>query len=174
MIRHPRPIAALGLLALSGVASAAPQVIGNHVGRSGLFPLVASPPGNSFVSAAGAGNEYTPAPGSHTEGQAALGLALFWEEQISSDNTIACATCHKFEAGGGDPRLRFPNTDLGFGSAGVVPDARDPQVRQGDTDQGPAPGHPHDRADDAQLRLRGASLVAGKRRPRASLQRPLD
>lgn len=33
-----------------------------------------------------------------------LGKALFWEEQMSSTNTIACGSCHVFEHGGSDPR----------------------------------------------------------------------
>jgi len=121
MVLIPKPTLLIGLLVLSGTASAVPQVIGNHIGRNGQFPLLATPPGNPFVSAPGAGNEYTPAPGSETELLAALGLALFWDEQLSSDNTVACATCHAPEFGGGDPRDRFPNPDNGFGSAGVLP-----------------------------------------------------
>lgn len=33
-----------------------------------------------------------------------LGKFLFWEEQMSGDNTMACGTCHIHEAGGSDPR----------------------------------------------------------------------
>ena len=33
-----------------------------------------------------------------------LGMALFFEEQLSSTGTVACATCHEFQHGGGDPR----------------------------------------------------------------------
>ncbi|MSR63843.1 MAG: hypothetical protein EXS08_15565 [Planctomycetes bacterium] len=42
-----------------------------------------------------------------------LGQALFFEEQLSSDDTMACATCHQPEAGGGDPRAgrRSPGVD---------------------------------------------------------------
>ncbi len=43
-----------------------------------------------------------------------LGKILFFEEQISGDNTTACATCHMPEAGGGDPRVASPlNTHPG-------------------------------------------------------------
>lgn len=78
----------------------------------GEFPVVAVPEGNPL----------TPA-------KVLLGKALFFEEQLSSDDTMACATCHRFEAGGGDPRPagRHPGVDgrLGtkddeFGSFGVV------------------------------------------------------
>ncbi len=37
-----------------------------------------------------------------------LGKFLFWEEQLSSDNSNACATCHIPEFGGGDPRALDP------------------------------------------------------------------
>ncbi|MFY9341700.1 MAG: cytochrome c peroxidase [Planctomycetota bacterium] len=35
-----------------------------------------------------------------------LGMALFFEEQLSSTSTVACASCHDFTHGGGDPRAR--------------------------------------------------------------------
>jgi cytochrome c peroxidase len=36
--------------------------------------------------------------------KAILGKILFWEEQLSSDDTVACGTCHRSGAGGSDPR----------------------------------------------------------------------
>jgi cytochrome c peroxidase len=74
--------------------SAAAQTIGS-------FPNVAVPPGNAM----------TPA-------KIELGKALFFEEQLSSDNTMACATCHLPESGGADPRAgaRHPGTDGLFGT----------------------------------------------------------
>jgi cytochrome c peroxidase len=36
--------------------------------------------------------------------QDTLGKFLFWEEQLSFDNTMSCGTCHIHEAGGADPR----------------------------------------------------------------------
>ncbi|NJK88633.1 MAG: hypothetical protein HC923_04015 [Myxococcales bacterium] len=36
--------------------------------------------------------------------KALLGKILFWDEQMSSDNTMACGTCHVPSAGGADPR----------------------------------------------------------------------
>ncbi len=39
-----------------------------------------------------------------TAEKAVLGKILFWEEQMSSDNRVACGTCHRPESGGGDPR----------------------------------------------------------------------
>jgi cytochrome c peroxidase len=44
-----------------------------------------------------AGNPVTPQ-------KALLGMALFFEEQLSSTGTVACATCHDLARGGVDPR----------------------------------------------------------------------
>ena len=65
-----------------------------------------------------------------TEEKRILGKALFWDEQLSSDNTVACGTCHIPSAGGSDPRVdmgsRHPglngvygDSDDRFASAGV-------------------------------------------------------
>lgn len=41
-----------------------------------------------------------------------LGKMLFWEEQLSSDHSTACGTCHITEFGGADPRItRMPGLD---------------------------------------------------------------
>jgi cytochrome c peroxidase len=80
----------------------------------GRFPHVVVPPGNPM-----------------TPERILLGKALFFEEQISSDDTVACATCHLPDAGGGDPRAaatvkapgadgRMNTPDDEFGSFGVV------------------------------------------------------
>ena len=54
-----------------------------------------------------------------TEPKRILGKALFWDEQLSSDNTVACGTCHIPSAGGSDPRIdmgsRHPGLDGVFG-----------------------------------------------------------
>jgi len=78
----------------------------------GTFPSVVVPPGNPM-----------------TPGKILLGKALFFEEQMSSDDTMACATCHVLDAGGGESRgaFRHPGADGllntlddEFGSPGVV------------------------------------------------------
>lgn len=48
----------------------------------------------------------SPAPPENptTPAKAVLGKILFWEEQLSSDDSMACGTCHRPEAGGADPR----------------------------------------------------------------------
>ncbi|MCA9322041.1 MAG: hypothetical protein KDB53_14965 [Planctomycetes bacterium] len=63
-----------------------------------------------------------------TPQKAVLGKMLFWDEQLSSDNTVACGTCHRPGQGGTDPRTGVhPGVDgnIGtpddiFGSPGVV------------------------------------------------------
>lgn len=42
--------------------------------------------------------------------KAVLGKILFWDEQLSSDNTVACGTCHRAGAGGSDPRGASPSS----------------------------------------------------------------
>ncbi|HUQ51815.1 MAG TPA: cytochrome c peroxidase [Gammaproteobacteria bacterium] len=61
-----------------------------------------------------------------TEPKRVLGKILFWDEQLSSDGSVACGTCHRPGAGGGDPRSgRHPGIDKGtiddvLGSPGIV------------------------------------------------------
>ncbi len=63
-----------------------------------------------------------------TEEKRVLGKILFWDEQLSSDDTVACGTCHIPAAGGADPRLSdhpgpdglFGTADDTIGSAGIV------------------------------------------------------
>lgn len=53
-----------------------------------------------------------------SESKRVLGKILFWDEQLSSDDTVACGTCHKPAAGGADTRLAInPGFDQIFGSA---------------------------------------------------------
>ncbi len=63
-------------------------------------------------------------------GQAELGKFLFWEEQMSSDNTMACGTCHIHEAGGSDPRS-FEATSINPGPDGLFGTADDIRGSQG-------------------------------------------
>jgi cytochrome c peroxidase len=61
-----------------------------------------------------------------TEEKRILGKVLFWDEQLSADDTVACGTCHLPSAGGADPRAGIhPGTDAGTidnvrGSPGIV------------------------------------------------------
>lgn len=105
----PTPAIPLRILSrpLSLLAAAA---LGSALTAQGPLPQPAVPPGNPI----------TPA-------KTVLGKILFWEEQLSSNNRVACGTCHKTEFGGGDNR-RAPhpgqdgvlgNGDDTFGSPGV-------------------------------------------------------
>lgn len=62
-----------------------------------------------------------------TEPKRLLGKILFWEEQLSFDNTVACGTCHRPGQGAADPRdgrnpgddgVLFTDDDV-LGSEGV-------------------------------------------------------
>ncbi len=72
-----------------------------------------------------------PAENPITPAKAVLGKILFWDEQLSSDNTVTCGTCHIPASGGSDPRIgpatrhpgldgQFNTPDDTFGSLGVV------------------------------------------------------
>ncbi len=79
------------------------------------YPTVTYPPENPY----GAAKEV-------------LGKILFWDEQLSSTNTVACGTCHIPAAGGSDPRSALAgsnhpgpdgilnNFDDNIGSRGVI------------------------------------------------------
>jgi cytochrome c peroxidase len=72
-----------------------------------------------------------PAENPLTEPKRVLGKMLFWDEQLSSDGSIACGTCHRPAHGGADPRVgRNPGVDKGtiddvLGSPGIVALDRD-------------------------------------------------
>lgn len=52
-----------------------------------------------------------------TEPKRVLGKILFWEEQLSSDNTVSCGTCHQSFRSATDPRPAIhPGLDLSFGT----------------------------------------------------------
>ena len=67
-----------------------------------------------------------PAENPITEPKRVLGKILFWDEQLSSDNSVACGTCHRPAWGGADARNAVnPATDPGtiddvHGSPGIV------------------------------------------------------
>ncbi len=51
-----------------------------------------------------------PAGNAITATKAALGKALFWDEQLSSTRTVACGTCHFSTNGGSDSRAIVNNS----------------------------------------------------------------
>lgn len=72
-----------------------------------------------------------PAENPTTEEKRVLGKILFWDEQLSSDDTVACGTCHRPAAGGADPRAGIHPGEL----PGTVDDvAGSPGVRRTDSD----------------------------------------
>jgi len=58
----------------------------------------------------------SPAENPPTLDKALLGKILFWEEQLSSDNTVACGSCHQPGRGFSDPR-----TPANPGPDGIAP-----------------------------------------------------
>lgn len=63
---------------------------------------------------------YAPVENPQTPEKVMLGKFLFWEEQLSSDNSVACGTCHLPEFGGGDgrtPQAINPGIDQSYGTA---------------------------------------------------------
>lgn len=79
---------------------------------SALFLLAAAPQSNPIPAPS------APAENPITPEKAVLGKILFWEEQLSSDDTMACGTCHMPSAGYADPRFGVhPGTDQVLGTA---------------------------------------------------------
>src|SRR3954470_4388408 len=98
--------------------------------RTGRMMLAAAGMVVFGASAALAALPPVPAPAENpiTEPKRVLGKILFWDEQMSSDNTDACGSCHRPGKGGGDPRSGlypgkdgvFGTDDDTFGSPGVA------------------------------------------------------
>jgi cytochrome c peroxidase len=101
-------------------------------GRALLFFLAAAA---SSPLSAGLPPVPVPAENPITEPKRVLGKILFWDEQLSSDGTVACGTCHRPSAGGADPRAgRHPGVDKGtiddvMGSPGIASLDRDGHAR---------------------------------------------
>lgn len=88
-----------------------------------LFSMqgTAQPPQPGGNQALPLGEAPVPAENPITEPKRVLGKILFWDEQLSSDNTVACGTCHQPAAGGGDSRLGTnPGLDQIFGTSDDV------------------------------------------------------
>ncbi len=84
----------------------------------------------SLITAAFADLPPVPVPVENpiTESKRVLGKILFFDEQLSSTNTVSCATCHVMNRAGSDPRRAVnagpdqvtPSPDDIFASPGVV------------------------------------------------------
>lgn len=62
----------------------------------------------------------SPANNPQSADKVLLGMALFFEEQLSANNQVACATCHEMTSAGVDPRAEHswnPGLDGTFGTA---------------------------------------------------------
>ena len=83
------------------------------------------------------GQTYFPAPPSPLDNPPSaakelLGMALFWEEQLSHADTVSCGTCHSFRTGGGDGRLAVhPGIDGLLGTADDIRGSRGVLRRNG-------------------------------------------
>ena len=78
----------------------------------------------------------TPPENPVTEPKRVLGKILFWDEQLSSDDTVACGTCHRPAAGGADPRAGvFPGEQPGS----IDDVAGSPGIRRLNPDGEPVP-----------------------------------
>jgi cytochrome c peroxidase len=71
-----------------------------------------------------------PAANPITPQKAVLGKILFWDEQLSSDNTIACGSCHRPTAGGTDSRS-FMAASQSAGPDGIFGTADDQRGSMG-------------------------------------------
>lgn len=91
-VTRPSLALAAAFLTLGSAASAAPQ---------GALQPPPTPPQNPT-----------------TAEKATLGKMLFWDEQLSSDGSMACGTCHQPSHGGADPRIT--NTPTNPGPDGIM------------------------------------------------------
>jgi cytochrome c peroxidase len=125
--RFPRSLvsrsgAAMGALAALFAAPLSAQNT-NNAGLQGDPSMLT--PGGWIWPAADAGNPQNNPPTPYDDDRIQLGKALFWDEQVSSSSTMACATCHIPQFGGIDPRpggnrLNTFGQQV-IGSFGVVP-----------------------------------------------------
>ena len=67
-----------------------------------------------------------------TPNKTLLGMSLFWEEQLSHSDTVACGTCHVFSSGGADPRQGVhPGPDGVYGTADDIHGSKGVKPRNG-------------------------------------------
>ena len=115
---------AIAAALLASTSSA--QIVGDPPDPGKVWPHPVSPPGNPFPR-----DSAPPAQVAERDAKVRLGKLLFWDEQVSIDNTVACGTCHAIAGGGGtDARLGAVFTGGGinngnFGAFGVIPQSKD-------------------------------------------------
>lgn len=116
-------------LLLAGALHLPASLVAQNTTNAGLqgdmFMLT---PGGWVWPAADPGNPQNNPPTPYDLDRIELGKALFWDEQVSTSNTMACATCHIPQTGGIDPRPggnRFNAFGQPvIGAFGVVPQAQ--------------------------------------------------
>lgn len=116
----------VSLALASGLMHGLPEAAAQRAIRQGLQgDATRRTPGGWPHPAAPARNAFDVLPSTYQDQKVQLGKALFWDEQVSTSNTISCGTCHMPEAGGVDPRPAGQTVNaLGqpvLGSFGVVP-----------------------------------------------------
>ncbi|MEM7307687.1 MAG: cytochrome-c peroxidase [Planctomycetota bacterium] len=80
------------------------------------WPHPAAPDGNPFVRSTAPASALA-----DRQVRSELGKAVFWDEQLSADNTMSCGTCHIPSAGGTDNRKPFLDPSGNLGAVGVLP-----------------------------------------------------
>jgi cytochrome c peroxidase len=107
----------------------------SHSWRAALSTLIVAAAG-SLARAQGLPPVPVPSENPITEEKRALGKILYWDEQLSADDTVACGTCHSNGRSGTDGRIGiYPGPDGVFGTPDDVKGS--PGVRHADVD-----GHP--------------------------------
>lgn len=113
---------------LRRLRSALVRVVRGFGSGLALVGLGVSTVGASLVpeeaSGLAAGYPPVPVPSENpiTDEKTLLGKILFWDEQLSSDDTVACGTCHAFRTGGADSRREvLPGPDGLFDTADDIP-----------------------------------------------------
>lgn len=89
------------------------------------WPHPAAPDGNPYPRSTA-----TPAELKQRQIQEELGKMLFWDEQVSSDNTVSCGTCHIPSAGGTDPRPGGLHPSGNIGAFGMIRQHQNPFTGQ--------------------------------------------
>ncbi len=122
-VSRPRAAALLGA-ALSAFLGLAADGVAQRQHVNGLigeppdvsnWPHPAAPDGNPYPRSTATAAELK-----QRELQENLGKLLFWEEQVSSDNTVSCGTCHIPSAGGSDLRDGGVHSSGNIGAFGMI------------------------------------------------------
>jgi cytochrome c peroxidase len=111
----------MALFVLSAPALAQRLHVNGLIGEppdTSTWPHPAAPDANPYVRSTA-----LPADIAQRDRVAQLGKTLFWDEQVSIDNTMACGTCHSPAAGGTDNRPGAVHSNGNFGTFGVIPQA---------------------------------------------------